>query len=54
MKKSYETPVAEKIEFNYMEQVVASGHTSCLQVWINVGENFCADDNKHEAYKLNP
>lgn len=27
MKKEYETPIAEKIEFCYKEQVVASGGT---------------------------
>lgn len=25
MKKTYDTPVAEKVSFNYKEQVVASG-----------------------------
>lgn len=28
MKKKYDTPVAEKVSFNYKEQVVASG-TDC-------------------------
>lgn len=32
MKKAYETPVAEKICFNYKEQVVASGDSGCY--WI--------------------
>lgn len=32
MKKVYSTPVAEKIEFRYSEQVAASG-TSCTQIW---------------------
>lgn len=26
MKKTYDTPVAEKVSFNYKEQVVASGN----------------------------
>lgn len=29
MKKEYEKPVAEKVQFNYTEQVVAS----CDEVW---------------------
>ena len=31
MKKKYDTPVAEKVSFNYKEQVVASG-TDCYWV----------------------
>ncbi|MBU5681123.1 hypothetical protein [Blautia sp. MSJ-9] len=32
MKKTYETPVAEKVCFNYKEQVVASGSSACYWV----------------------
>ncbi len=40
MKKTYETPVAEKIEFRYCEQVTASvGGTSCTQNWIGFGDS---------------
>ena len=46
MKKSYETPIAEKIEFCYQDQIVASGNQGCINVWINQGGNFCEDDNK--------
>lgn len=45
MKKQYETPVAEKIEFCYRDQVVASG--SCKDVWVNIGVDSCTDDNAH-------
>lgn len=46
MKKTYETPVAEKIEFRYQEQVAASISTiSCIPVWINIGETVCEKDN---------
>ena len=29
MKKEYSKPIAEKVEFNYAENVVASGSCSC-------------------------
>ena len=48
MKKEYTTPVAEKVEFNYREQVVASN--SCNSVWVNIGEDHCTEDNKHQEY----
>ena len=38
MKKTYTTPVAEKIEFSYRNQVVASG-TSCTQNWVGYGDS---------------
>lgn len=50
MKKTYETPVAEKVEFQYQEQVVAS--TGCVSKWVNEGVFECTDGNKHEAYLL--
>lgn len=40
MKKTYETPTAEKIEFRYRDQVVASiGGTSCTQNWFGFGDS---------------
>ena len=36
MKKNYETPVAEKVTFQYEEQVVAS--PGCSGVWKNEGD----------------
>ena len=32
MKKSYETPVAEKIEFCYADQIVASGGNNTINM----------------------
>ena len=46
MKKSYETPSAEKIQFQYQEQVLASNAT-CQDVWVNVGFDACTDGNAH-------
>lgn len=49
MKKQYETPVAEKIEFCYRDQVVASGST-CESKWVNTGGDSCTDGNSHLEY----
>ena len=46
MKKTYEAPTAEKMEFNYRDQVVVASGT-CLNVWVNTGENSCTDGNAH-------
>lgn len=51
MKRAYETPNAEKIQFQYQEQVVAS-NTSCIDRWVNIGVDECTDGNKH-LEKLN-
>ena len=50
LKKTYETPIAKKIEFQYQEQVVASN--VCQDVWINTGENSCTDGNAHWEHLL--
>lgn len=42
MKKSYETPVAEKIAFCYQEQVAAS--TRCTNRWTHAGMACCEGD----------
>lgn len=45
MKKTYETPNAEKISFEYQEQVVASNVTEgCISVWVNTGAEGCSED----------
>lgn len=44
MKKTYETPMADKVEFCYKDQVVASGD-KCVSVWINVGKEHCESGN---------
>ena len=41
MKKTYATPVAEKIEFRYSDQVIASG-LSCTQNWFGYGNALTA------------
>lgn len=46
MKKLYETPNAEKVEFQYQEQVVAS-NTTCIDQWVNIGVGECTEGNKH-------
>ena len=53
MKKQYEAPVAEKIEFCYRDQVVAS---SCIPVaahWDNNNDLYCDQDNNHTGEKNN-
>lgn len=42
MKKQYEAPVAEKIEFCYRDQVVASG---CYETNTHPAGTECADNN---------
>lgn len=44
MKKTYATPVAEKIEFRYRDQVVASGipGLSCTQDWLGFSDSATA------------
>lgn len=43
MKKSYETPVAEKVAFRYQEQVAAST-SNCISYWSNIGMFACDDE----------
>ena len=54
MKKTYETPSVEVVEFKYRDQVVAAsgGHT-CITVWTdNYNENGCegntTSNSRHE------
>ena len=47
MKKTYETPNAEKISFQYQEQVVASNADNCSDIWVNVGFGSCTGGNPH-------
>lgn len=46
VKKTYETPKAEKIMFNYRDQVVAASQ-GCLSAWVNIGAASCVEGNKH-------
>lgn len=48
-KKNYETPEAEKIMFNYRDQVVAASQ-GCQDVWINIGVNSCTEGNRHHEH----
>ena len=43
-KKTYETPEAEKMMFNYRDQVVAA---SCTDSWVNIGNGSCTEGNAH-------
>ncbi len=45
MKRAYEKPMAEMIEFDYRNQVVASG--DCKVVFTNEATNTC---NKYESF----
>lgn len=50
-KKNYETPVAEKMMFNYCDQVVAASQTrNCISVWINHGKDECTDGNELKEF----
>lgn len=52
MKKTYEKPTAEKMMFNYRDQVVAaSGANNCQSVWVHTGDESCKDQQHQE--KLN-
>lgn len=49
MKRTYETPNAEKISFCYQEQVAASSPSvePCISVWVNSGDNSCTSGNSY-------
>lgn len=49
VKKNYETPEAEKIMFNYSDQVVAAS-SNCQKVWVNMGYDECTEGNKIQVY----
>ena len=42
-KKAYETPVAEKVEFQYDEQIAAS---ECKKVYEHTGDGYCPEDEQ--------
>lgn len=42
-KKTYETPEAEKMSFNYRDQVVAA--SSCLNQYGSVGSQSCENES---------
>lgn len=45
MKKEYETPTAEKVDFSYRQQVVtaSSGDEDCDEVWTRKKGTGCHD-----------
>ena len=45
MKKTYDAPTVEKINFQYRDQVVAA--SACKDVWVNTGDGSCTDGNAH-------
>ena len=47
MKKAYQAPNVEKINFQYQEQIMDS---SCRDVWVNYGQNSCTEGNSHWEY----
>lgn len=48
-KKNYETPEAEKIMFNYRDQVVAASQ-SCHPIWSNFGPGSCTTGHQQMGY----
>ena len=54
MKKTYEAPTVEKMEFSYRDQiVVASNGTNCGSAYINQGEyvgGSCVTPPEHVEY----
>lgn len=45
--KKYVTPTAEKVEFNYNEQIVASG-ALCIEYWTKMAGTDCIEEH-HQA-----
>ena len=51
MKKSYESPTAEKVDFQYKDHVVASNQ--CLERWTHSGVGICQDNPQTSIGKNN-
>ena len=49
-KKTYETPEAEKMTFNYRDQVVVASNGNCPGIWVNIGDVSCTEGNGHFEY----
>lgn len=41
MKRTYESPRAEVVRFQYRDQVVAASGEACTKKWANLGEGEC-------------
>lgn len=53
-KKTYKKPFAEKIEFDYRDQVVVASNTSsCKFVWLNEGKYSCSGGTPEKYYFTN-
>lgn len=47
-KKIYVAPEAEKMMFNYRDQVVAASiGDKCTDRWVNIGDESCTEGNVH-------
>lgn len=57
MKKDYKKPEAEKITFNYKEQVVAASNgpsrVCCTKVWTNQGDFGCSTGTPESVWSGN-
>ena len=47
MKKEYDAPKAEKLEFDYKETVVASTGTNCTKINDNGNGNGCGNNPRY-------
>ena len=45
MKKTYEAPTVERVEFKYRDQVVAA--SGCVSKWVDEGIDSCTSGDKH-------
>ena len=50
-KKNYATPEAEKIMFNYRDQVVAASQ-SCMPIWSHAGDGQCTSGGQQTGVFL--
>ena len=53
MKKAYETPSVEVVEFKYRDQVVVASAGKCPGVWNNTGDNACVSGTPEWVSWLN-
>ena len=54
MKKEYDAPKAEKIEFNYQETIIASGASGLVLKRDSGGNNGCWSGNKNGTTGCTP
>lgn len=54
MKKTYEAPTVERVEFKYRDQVVAASGLPCGSYYIKEGAytgGYCENGNEHFEYR---